>query len=107
MKSREYNEESIVQYFREYTIKKKRDFFKSCFKPDVQLQDQPFLVDANIFNEQTHCIISLMSQFLGLDTYNYVNDSLRSLLFTLSTCPVESEEFSQLVQTLCFKFDEF
>ena len=30
-----------------------------------------------------------------------------SLLFTLSTCPVESEESSQLVQYPCLKFDEF
>ena len=36
-KSREYNEESIVQCFRESVIEKKHEVFKKCFKPYVQL----------------------------------------------------------------------
>ena len=35
------------------------------------------------------------------------HEPLMSLLFTLSTCRVESEESSQLVQYPCLKFDEF
>ena len=33
--SKEFNEESIIQYFRESTIEKKEVLFKTCFKPDV------------------------------------------------------------------------
>ena len=105
--SKEYNEESKVQYFRESTVEKKQYFFKICFKPDVQLYNQPFPVDANLFNEETQCVITPMSQFVGLDTYKYVTESRMSLLFTLSTCQVESEESSQSVQSPCLKFDEF
>ena len=71
------------------------------------MQNQPFPVDANIFNEETQCIITLMRQFLWLDTYKYASKPLMSLLFTLSTCPVESKESSQLVQYSSLKFDEF
>ena len=48
-----------------------------------------------------------MSQFLGLDTDKYVIEPLMSLLFTLSTCQVQSEESTQSVQYSCLKFDEF
>ena len=64
-------------------------------------------MDANIFNEETQCIFTFMSQFLGLDTNNYVNDPLMSLLFVMSYFPVESEESSQLIKKSCLKFDEF
>ena len=107
LKSREYNKESIVQYFRESIIEKKHDFFKSCFKPNVELQIQPFPIDANLFDEETQCVITLMSQFLGLDTDKYSTKPLMSLMFVISTCPVESEESSQLIKTSFLKFDEF
>ena len=45
-----------------------------------------------------------MIQFLGLDTDRYVTESLMSLLFRVSTCPVESIESGQ---SCCIKFDEF
>ena len=98
---------SLVQYFREFAIEKKQEFFKICFKQYVQLQNLPFHVDANIFNEETQCIVTLMSQFLGLDTDKYINEPLMSLLFSLSTFQVDFVESNQLLKTSCLKFDEF
>ena len=66
--SKDFNEESIVQFFRESTIEQKQVFSKTCFKPDVLLQNQPFPVDSILFNDETQCVITLLSQFLGLDT---------------------------------------
>ena len=48
-----------------------------------------------------------MSHFLGLDTDKYVTEPIMSLFFTLSTCPVQSKESSQLILTSCLKFVEF
>ena len=45
--------------------------------------------------------------FLGLDTNKYVTEPFMILLFTLSTCQVESEESSQSILSSCLKFDEF
>ena len=92
--SKEYNEETLIQYFTMSTIEHKQPFFKICFKPDVQLQSQPFLVDANLFNKETRCVITLMSKFLGLDIDKYITKPLISMLFTLNTCQVEYEESS-------------
>ena len=94
LKYKDYNEESIVQCFRESVIEKKHEFFKKCFKPDFELLEQPFPVDADLFNEETQCTVTLLSQFLGLDTDTYITKPLMSLLFVLSTCPADSEECS-------------
>ena len=51
LKAKDYNEESIVQCFRESIIEKRQDFFKKCFKPDVELLDQPFPVDVTLYND--------------------------------------------------------
>ena len=48
---KEFNEESIIQYFRESTIEQKQDLFNICFKPDIQLQNHPFPIDSSLFNE--------------------------------------------------------
>ena len=88
-------------------MEKKEVLFKSCFKPDTHMKNYPFLVDANEFNEEIQCAITLMSQFLGLDKYKYVTEPLMSLLFTLRTCPTDSEESSQSLWFSCLKFDEF
>ena len=85
----------------------KEVFFKSCFKPNTHLKKYPFPIDANEFNEETQCVITLMSQFLGMEKYKYVTEPLMSLCFTLRTCPTDSEESSQLAQLSCLKFDEF
>ena len=88
-------------------MEKKETFFKTCFKPDAQLKNYPYTVDAKEFNEETQCITTLLSQFLGMDTDKYITYSMMSLLFTPSTFPVDSEDPSQSVQVSCLKFDEF
>ena len=45
-----------------------------------------------MFTIETQYIISLMSQFLGLDTDIYVIDSLMSVLFKVSTGQIEYVE---------------
>ena len=46
-------------------------------------------------------------QFLGMDTKEYIIDSMISLLFTLSTYPFDSQEPSQSFQVSYLRFDEF
>ena len=88
--SKDFNEESIIHYFRGSTVEQKRDFFNICFKPHIQLQNHPFHVDSSLFNKETQRIITLISQFLGLDTYKYVTETLMSMLFTFNTSQIES-----------------
>ena len=107
LKSQDYVEESIVQCFREYFVEKKQDFFKKWFKPDVNLLYQPFPIDSNLFNEETQCTITLLSQFLGLETDKYITDPLISFLFVLSTFPIGSDESIQVVHVSCLKIDDF
>ena len=83
-------EDSLVQLFREATVQQKQAFFNTCFKPDVSLQNQYFPVETSLFNYETQPVISLMSQFLGLDSDRYVTKSLMSLLFIFSTIQVDS-----------------
>ena len=94
LKSKDYNEESIVKCLGDSAVEKKQEFFKKCFKLDDELLDQPFLVDATLFNEETQCIVTLLSHFLGLNMDKYITKPLMSLLFVMSTCLVESEESS-------------
>ena len=75
-RAKEYNEEGIVQCFREEANENKEVFFKSCFKPDAHLKHYPFLVEANEFYEETQCVITLMSHFLGMYIDKYVTKSL-------------------------------
>ena len=60
-----------------------------------------------MFNKETQSLITLASQFLGLDTNKYITEPLLSLIFTLSTDQVGSEQFIQTMQSSCLKFDEF
>ena len=85
-------------------MERKQAIFSSCFKPDVSLQNQAFPISSNMFTDETQSIISLISQFLGLDTNSYVIDSLMSLLFKVSTGQIECVESAQ---SCCLKFDEF
>ena len=64
-------------------------------------------IDMVLFNQETQLCITLSNQFLGLDTNGYVTESLLSLLFVLSTFPVDSELPSQFFQSCFLKFDEF
>ena len=97
LKYRDYKEEYIIQCFREYLLENKKYFFNKCFKPDINILDQPFPIDSILFNEETQCIVTLLSQFLGLDTDKYITEPLMSLLFVLSTCSIESNEQIQAV----------
>ena len=66
-----------------------------------------FPLDSNLFNEETQCTITLLSQFLSLDTDKYITDPLMSLIFVLSTCPTKSNEPGQTLQVSCLKFYDF
>ena len=99
--SQEFSEEILIQTFREATEKYNQTFFNTCFKLDVSLQNQDFLVNSSLFTDETQSIISMMSRFLGLDIHRYVTESLMSLLIRVTTGQVESG------QSCCIKFDEF
>ena len=88
-------------------MEKKEAFFKSYLKPDAQLKNYPYPIDAEEFNEETQCIMTLLSQFLGMDTDKYVIESMMILLFTLSTFPVNLEDPIESIQVSCLNFDEF
>ena len=57
----------------------------------MSIADEPFPFDINMFNEESQIVISLLSQFLWMDTYKFVPDILLSLLFKLSMCQSESK----------------
>ena len=63
----------------------------------MNILDQPFPIDSILFNGETQCIPTLLSQFLGLYTNMYIIEPLMSLIFVLSTWPIESNEPSQAV----------
>ena len=86
---------------------RERNFFKRCFKPEVESSNQPFRVDVTLFNKETKCVVTMLCQFLGLDIDKYILEILMSLLFVLITCHVESYKPSQSLQVSCIKFDEF
>ena len=50
--SKEYNEENLVQFFRESSVEQKETFFKAFSKPDSQLLNIPFSIDYDLFNEE-------------------------------------------------------
>ena len=85
-------------------LNKSNPFSLPSFKPNVSLQNQAFLVDTNMFNDETQLVISLMSHFLGLDTDTSVIELLMSFPFKVRTSPSKS---SQSVQSVCFKYYEF
>ena len=69
----------------------------------MSLQNHYFPLDTNFFNEEVILVISLMSPFLGLDTYRYVTYLLMSVLFKVITS--KSEPHSS--QSVCLKFNNF
>ena len=86
--SHEYKEENIIHFFQESVAESKESFLKSCSNPDSEIMSLSYPIDLVLFNEETQLCITLVSQFLGLDTNGYVTESLLSLLFILSTCPI-------------------
>ena len=65
---------------------KKNKFLTQSLKPDVCVADEPFPSDINMFNEESQLVISLLSQFLGLDIDRFIPNLLLSLLFNMSMC---------------------
>ena len=53
LKSQDYSEESILQYFKESPIERKKDFLRKCLKPYANLLDNSFPLYSNMFNEET------------------------------------------------------
>ena len=51
---------------------------------------KPSPVYTILFNDETKLVVSLMIQFLVLDTDRYVTELLMSLLFKIDTNPAES-----------------
>ena len=84
----------------------KREFPQNMLKIDSQLLNHPFLIDYNLFNEDTKSLIPLTSYFLGMDTNNCITEPLLSLIFTLITSQVGSEPLTQSMQSSHLKFDE-
>ena len=65
----EFNEEYLIQFFKHAVVEQKQPFFLKCFRSHISLDNQPFPLDVNLFNEEIKIIVSMMSQFLRLDTY--------------------------------------
>ena len=99
----DFNKENLIQYLCESSLELKQSFFNTFFRSNVSLKNQAFLVDTNLFNEETKLVISLVSQFLGFDTYKYVTKMLMSIIFRVST----DQSNPQSSQLVCLKFDEF
>ena len=57
----EFSEEDLIQSFRHATIEKKQPFFSKCFRLDISLDNQPFPLDINLFNDEIEMIISMIS----------------------------------------------
>ena len=76
-------------------------FFSKCFKTDVSTTGLPFPLDIILFNEESHMVISMLIQFLGLDTYRFVPELLLSFIFKMSmSVESQSSQFPHL------KYDE-
>ena len=70
-------------------MEKKEEFFKTYFKLDTWLKHCLYPIDAEEFNEETQCITTVLSHFLGMDADKYVTEPMMSLLFTLITFSVD------------------
>ena len=51
--SKEYKEENLVHFFWDSSVEQKETFLKTCSKPEIQLLNNPFPIDYNMFNEET------------------------------------------------------
>ena len=93
--SQEYKEENNVHFFQESTTGSKESFLKSWSNLNSEVISLSYPIDLVLFNEETQSCITLARQFLGLDTNGYVTESSLSLLFILSTFPIESKLLAQ------------
>ena len=77
-------EESVIEMYKHATIEETQAFLLKICKPNVSIENVPFPLDIDLFNEESQCVISPLCQFLGLDSDRLVLDVLLSLLFRLS-----------------------
>ena len=88
--SSEYNEEDILRFFQRSSAEQKEAFLKTCLNPEIQFSNPLFPIDFDMFNEETQSVITLASQFLGMDSNQFVTEHLLSPIFTLSSSQVAS-----------------
>ena len=62
-----FAEESLIEQFRHAVAEEKQIFNSKSLKPEISIESEPFPLDIGLFNEETQWVISLLSQFLGLD----------------------------------------
>ena len=46
----------------------KQDYLLEILKPYVSIENIPFPLDIDLFNEESQCVLSLLCQFSGLDS---------------------------------------
>ena len=61
----------------------------------MSIADQPFPLDVSPFNEESQLVISMLSQFLGLDTDIFVSKLLLSLLYEMRMSNPDSQLLEQ------------
>ena len=86
----EFVEEDLIQQFRHASIEEKQPFFFKWFRTNVSLTNQLFPLDISLFNEESQLVISMLSQFLGLDADRFFLELLMSLLFKMSMSQSDS-----------------
>ena len=69
----------------------KQTFLLKIHKPNVAVENVPFPLYIDLLNEESKCVISLLYQFLGLDSDQFFLETLLSLLFRLSLHQLEYE----------------
>ena len=89
--------------YRHATVEIKQYLLVKILKLDVLVENVPFPLDIDLFNEESLCVLSLLCQFLGLDSDRFVLEVLLRLLSRLSLHQLKSDPS----QYFCLKFDEF
>ena len=105
--SKEYKEDNLLQVFQESSVEQKETLLKTFSKPEIQFLNKHVLIYYNLVNEETQSLITLASQFLGMDMNKFITKPLLSLILILSTGQVGSNPLSQSMQSSCLKFDDF
>ena len=90
LKQEYFVEENLIVQFRHVVDEEKQIFYSKILKSDVFIVGQSFPLDVSLFNEESRLVISMLSQFLGMDTDRFVLELLLSLLFKMSMSQSES-----------------
>ena len=62
----------MIKQFRHAIVEEKQTIYSWSLKPDSFVVTEPFPLDINLFNEESQWVVSLLSDFLGLDTAKFV-----------------------------------